>query len=201
MPLIALAGVGSGALHALVGPDHLLSLAPLSLGRQRGAWRVGLLWGIGHGMGTLVAAGVLMLVLSAVHLEWVDLWAERLAGLALLGMGVWGLKRRIVPGSEGGAPRGVVAVGLVHGLTGASALLLLLPVTVSGTGLEQALFLGGFSVGSTLAMSGLTASIAAFSRVRRVPASVATHVPRVASVFSIFLGGAWMAGSFISPGA
>lgn len=196
MPLIALAGVGSGALHALAGPDHLLSLAPLSVGRQQGAWRVGLMWGLGHGLGTLLAAGVLMVLLSAVHLEFVDVWAERVAGLALLGMGVWGLTRRQAVESEAQPTRGVVAVGLVHGLTGASALLLLLPVTVSGTGLEQVLFLGGFSVGSTVAMSALTAGIAAVSRARRLSAKVATHVTRGASTLSIVLGGAWMGGLF-----
>ncbi|NVJ23863.1 hypothetical protein HUW62_21790 [Myxococcus sp. AM011] len=87
-------------------------------------------------------------------------------------------------------------MGLVHGLTGASALLLLLPVAVSGTGPEQALYLGGFSVGSTLAMSALTAGIAAFSRIRQVSSKFATHVPRVASTVSILVGSAWMLGSF-----
>lgn len=196
LPLIALAAVGSGALHALAGPDHLLSLAPLSVGRRQGAWRVGLLWGLGHGLGTLVAAGVLLVLLSAVHLESVDRWAERLAGLALLGMGVWGLRRKLVAGDDSQASRGVLAVGLVHGLTGASALLLLLPIAVSGTGPEQALYLGGFSIGSTLAMSALTAGIAAFSRIRQVSSKLATHVPRVASTVSIFVGSAWMLGSF-----
>ncbi|MCP3102845.1 hypothetical protein LZ198_28605 [Myxococcus sp. K15C18031901] len=195
MPLIALAGVGSGALHALSGPDHLLSLAPLSVGRRQGAWRVGLLWGLGHGVGTLIAATVLMLVLSAVHLEWVDRWAERVAGLALVGMGVWGLRRRMASDPESGAPRGVVTVGLVHGITGASALLLLLPVATSGTGLERAVYLGGFSVGSTVAMSALTASIAAFSRGRRLSTTFSRHVPRVASSLSIALGGVWMLGA------
>ncbi|MFY2558439.1 hypothetical protein ACN469_12480 [Corallococcus terminator] len=197
LPLIALAAVGSGALHALAGPDHLLSLAPLSVGRRRGAWRVGLLWGLGHGLGTLAAAGVLLVLLSAVHLESVDRWAERLAGLALLGMGVWGLRRsKLGGGDESHASRGVLAVGLVHGLTGASALLLLLPIAVSGTGPEQALYLGGFSIGSTLAMSALTAGIAAFSRIRQVSSQLATHVPRVASTVSILVGSAWMLGSF-----
>ncbi|WP_246137609.1 hypothetical protein [Myxococcus llanfairpwllgwyngyllgogerychwyrndrobwllllantysiliogogogochensis] len=196
MPLIALAAVGSGALHALAGPDHLLSLAPLSVGRRRGAWRVGLLWGFGHGLGTLIAAGVLLVLLSAVHLESVDRWAERLAGLALLGMGVWGLRRKLGSGDEALASRGVLAVGLVHGLTGASALVLLLPIAVSGTAPEQALYLGGFSIGSTLAMSALTASIAAFSRIKQFSSKLATHVPRVASTVSILVGSAWMLGSF-----
>ncbi|MCP3143195.1 HupE/UreJ family protein [Pyxidicoccus xibeiensis] len=192
---MALAGLGSGALHALSGPDHLLSLAPLSVGRRHGAWRVGLLWGIGHGLGTLAASAVLMLVVSAVHLEGVERWAERIAALALMGMGVWGLRRRALAGSPEAATRGVVVVGLIHGLTGAAALLLILPAVVSGSMADRVLFLGGFSIGSTLAMSALTAVLASVSQSGRVPATVSTHVPRVASALSVVLGSAWMVGS------
>jgi hypothetical protein len=190
-----LAGMGSGALHALTGPDHLLSLAPLSMGRRHGAWRVGLLWGLGHALGTLVAAAVLIFTLSAFHLEGVERWAERIAGLALLVMGLWGLKRRALSeSSPASASRGVVTVGLVHGITGAAALLLLLPAAVSGSNLYRCLYLGGFSIGSTLAMAAFTAGLAAFSRTRRMSATLGASVPRVASVLSILLGGVWMVG-------
>jgi hypothetical protein len=195
MGLVALAGFGSGALHALAGPDHLLSLAPLSVGRRRGAWRVGLLWGIGHGLGTLAAAAVLIVALSAVDLHGIELWAERVAALALLVMGVVGLKRRPFSGAHGAETRGVLAVGLVHGLTGAAALLLLLPGTVSSSTAERVLYLGGFSIGSTLAMAGLTAGLATFSRSRAVSATLMARVPRAASALSIVLGGSWMVGS------
>lgn len=195
MGIAVLTALGSGALHALSGPDHLLSLAPLSVGRRRGAWRVGLLWGLGHGLGTLAAAAVLMLAFSAVHLEGVDRWAERVAGFALLVMGAWGLRSRALskPGQE--PLRGVLAVGLVHGITGAAALLLILPAVVSGTSAYRALYLGGFAVGSTLAMAALTSAIAAFSRSRRMPAAFGTYVPRAASALSIVFGCVWVAGS------
>ncbi|MFP2924577.1 hypothetical protein ACLESO_05050 [Pyxidicoccus sp. 3LG] len=193
--VMALAGLGSGALHALSGPDHLLSLAPLSVGRRHGAWRVGLLWGIGHGLGTLAASAVLMLVVSAVHLEGVERWAERIAALALMGMGLWGLRRRALSGNPEAATRGVVAVGLVHGLTGAAALLLILPATVSGSMADRALYLGGFSVGSTLAMAALTAGLASVSQSGRLSALLGARVPRAASALSIMLGSAWMVGS------
>jgi hypothetical protein len=196
MGLVALAGLGSGALHALAGPDHLLSLAPLSVGRRQGAWRVGLLWGIGHGLGTLAAAAVLILALSSVSLHGVELWAERVAALALLVMGVVGLKRRPFSGGTAGAEtRGVLTVGLIHGLTGAAALLLLLPATVSGSTAERVLYLGGFSIGSTLAMAALTAGLATFSRSRAMSAALIARVPRAASALSIVLGSAWMVGS------
>jgi hypothetical protein len=51
----ALAGLGSGALHALAGPDHLLGVAPHAVGLRRGAWRLGLAWGLGHAAGTVAA--------------------------------------------------------------------------------------------------------------------------------------------------
>lgn len=193
--VMALAGLGSGALHALSGPDHLLSLAPLSVGRRQGAWRVGLLWGIGHGLGTLAASAVLLVVLSSVHLQGVERWAERVAALALMGMGLWGLKRRVLTGPSEAETRNVLTVGLVHGLTGAAALLLILPAAVSSSLADKALYLGGFSVGSTVAMAGLTAGIASFSLKRRFSAAVGARVPRMASALSIVLGGAWMVGS------
>lgn len=193
--VMALAGLGSGALHALSGPDHLLSLAPLSVGRRKGAWRVGLLWGIGHGLGTLAASAVLLVALSAVHLEGVERWGERVAALALLGMGAWGLRRRPLAGPPEAVTRSVIAVGLIHGLTGAAALLLILPATIAGSAMDRALFLGGFSIGSTLAMAALTAGIASVSLSRRVPATVGARVPRLASALSIALGSAWMVGS------
>ncbi len=194
MGLVALAALGSGVLHALAGPDHLLSLAPLSVGRRRGAWRVGLLWGIGHSLGTLVAAAVLLLTLAAVELEGTALWAERVAGLALLGMGLWGLKRRPLLQSSRAEGRGVLAVGLVHGLTGAAALLILLPGVISGTAAERILYLAGFSVGSTLAMAAFTTALAAFSRLRQL-SSLGTRLPRAASALSVVLGGVWLVGS------
>jgi len=48
----AFLGLGSGALHALSGPDHLLGVAPHAVGRRRGAWRVGVAWGAGHAAAT-----------------------------------------------------------------------------------------------------------------------------------------------------
>lgn len=46
------AGIGAGALHALTGPDHLATLAPLSLDAEsaqpRGGWRVAAAWGVQH---------------------------------------------------------------------------------------------------------------------------------------------------------
>lgn len=195
----ALAGLGSGALHALSGPDHLLSLGPLAVGARRGAWRLGLVWGIGHGLASALAGALLVAAVSASRFPAVDAWAERVAGLALVGMGVAGLagarRARHSPSTPGRAPPvlGVLAVGALHGLTGAAGLLLLLPAA-SAPGAHRILYLAGFGVGSTVAMAGLTALLAAVARTPRAGA-IAARVPPVASAIAILAGTAWSLGA------
>jgi hypothetical protein len=187
----ALTGLGSGALHAVAGPDHVLSLAPLSVGRLRGAWRIGLSWGLGHGAGTLLLA----LLASALPLEAISAWAARAAGLALAATGVANLValRRARAGGPAPAPRGsVFTVGLVHGVTGAAALLLLLP-GMTGVAGDRALYLGGFTLGSAVAMAGLTAALSALPRVGPFAAGMTRRLPHGAAGLSVAVGLAWAA--------
>ncbi|WP_239470181.1 hypothetical protein [Archangium violaceum] len=198
----ALAGLGSGALHAISGPDHLLSLAPLSLGIRRKAWRVGLVWGLGHALGTLLCVAAVAVVAAALRLDILATWGERLAGAALVVTGGVGLRRwltRRTPGNGAGASSkgaastwSVLSIGLIHGLTGAAAVLLLLPAAVSASRMWQALYLGGFVFGSTLAMAALTAALAAGSSAMPKPEALLRHVPGVASFGSVVLGSWWM---------
>jgi hypothetical protein len=197
----ALAGLGSGAIHAVSGPDHLLSLAPLSLGVGRKAWRVGLLWGIGHALGTLLCVAGVALASSALKLDVLNTYGERLGGLALIVTGVIGLRRWLAyrppdkqaPVAAGIArPGGVLAIGFIHGLTGAAAVLMLLPAAVSSSPAWQALFIGGFAFGSTVAMAGLTAALAGCSRAVRKRELILRHVPALASFGSVVLGGFWV---------
>merc|ERR1711971_304228 len=52
---IAWAGLASGCLHTLAGPDHLAALTPLTIGRTRiHASILGALWGLGHSIGQLI---------------------------------------------------------------------------------------------------------------------------------------------------
>ena len=197
----ALWGLGSGALHAVSGPDHLLSLAPLSVGTRRKAWRVGLVWGLGHGLGTLVCVAAVALLASALNLDVLSRWGERIAGGALFATGVVGLRRWLAlrkPGKgagksgTGAAMGGVFSMGLIHGLTGAAAVLMLLPAVVASSPVWQALFVGGFVIGSTVAMAGLTAALAAGSKAMPRPEALLRHVPGVASFGSVVLGSWWV---------
>lgn len=180
------------------GPDHLLGLAPHAVGRRSGAWRVGLAWGTGHAIGTVVVSAAILVAAAAVHVEGVERWSERAAGLALVAMGVLGLLavRRARPGGAWAASPArshlaALGVGLVHGVLGAPALALVI-AGAAATGAERALFLAGFSAGSTAAMALVTATVARAVRVPRLAALVA-RVPPLASAASIVLGVTWVA--------
>ena len=61
------AGFSSGAFHALSGPDHLACLAPLAFGRSTvGASILGMLWGLGHGISSIVLCLAIILLHGSV---------------------------------------------------------------------------------------------------------------------------------------
>ena len=190
MATAVLLGAGSGALHAVTGPDHVLSLGPVALRRARGSWRVGLAWGAGHALGTLVLAVPALLVTGLVHLPSVAAWGDRLAGVALIGTAAWSwwsMRRAAAGAADGRSP---VVVGFVHGATGAGSLLLLLPVLLSGSTGRSLAFLVAFAVGSTLAMAGLTAAIARVGA--RLEGRVVARLQRVMVAASMTLGAFWV---------
>lgn len=91
--LTILAGFVAGALHVFMGPDHLAAVAPLSADEPRRAWRLGLRWGFGHAAGVAIIAAVAFLLRRFIHMETLSHWSERMVGLVLIGVGIWGLSR------------------------------------------------------------------------------------------------------------
>jgi len=178
MALSMIYGASSGALHALTGPDHVLSLGPVALRHPRDSFRIGLQWGIGH------AAGTLLLGLPALFLSrWIDLarlaeHGTRLAGVALMvtaALSLYSLSRVRSAANEM-EKKSPLFVGLVHGVTGAASLLLVLPMVASGSTARTLSFLFAFGVGSALAMATLTFAIARLGQ--RLPERVIGHAQR-----------------------
>lgn len=190
MAAAVLLGVGSGALHAITGPDHVLSLGPVALRRARGSWRVGLAWGLGHALGTLVLAVPALVLTGLVHPPSMAAWGDRLAGVALIGTAAWSWwsMRRRAEGEGGG--RNPVVVGFVHGATGAGSLLLLLPVLLAGSTGRSLAFLVAFALGSTVAMAGLTAAIARVGA--RLEGRVVARLQRLMVGAAMALGAVWV---------
>lgn len=193
MATAALAGMGLGALHAVTGPDHVLALAPEVVARPRDAWRSGLSWGAGHALGTAAWLALAALAASVVEATWVSALSERIAGAALAAMGAVAIARalRRREAAEASKPtRGSFVMGTIHGLTGAAAILVLLPVAAA-EGFARLGWIAGFGAGSTLAMAALTASLSAAGR--RIPAAALRIAPLVAGSTSVAVGGLWAA--------
>lgn len=190
MTVAILYGAGSGALHAVTGPDHVLSLGPVALQRPQASFRIGLAWGVGHALGTLLLSVPLLLLSQVVHLPTLATWGDKLAGVALLAAAAFSWRNRGKNGAAAADTRQPALVGVVHGVTGAGSLLLVLPMLVSGSLHHTLLFLGAFALGSTCAMAALTTAIAKLGA--RLSPRVMTRAQLWITCTAALLGAYWI---------
>lgn len=86
------AGVLAGVLHTFLGADHLAALLPLSVNRKlKAAWQ-GVRWGAGHSLGVVIVAIILLAGRETLDLTPVEEWGERIVGLMLVALGIWGIR-------------------------------------------------------------------------------------------------------------
>jgi hypothetical protein len=90
MMFAAFAGLFAGLVHVLAGPDHLAAVAPLAADRSQPHWRAGFLWGAGHTAGVVLIGLLLLTFREAIAVDAISAASERIVGVALLGVGVWG---------------------------------------------------------------------------------------------------------------
>lgn len=93
IPLIG--GASAGLIHVLSGPDHLAAIAPLASDGRRRFWTTGALWGLGHSSGVLLVGLLALAFRSWLPIDTFSSWSERLVGIVLIGIGLWGLRRAL----------------------------------------------------------------------------------------------------------
>ncbi len=86
-------GMVAGSAHVLTGPDHLAALAPVVADDRSRGWRLGALWGLGHGLGVVLLGTGAQLFRSAVDAAEVSTWAELAVGVLLVALGSLALWR------------------------------------------------------------------------------------------------------------
>ena len=189
-------GLLLGLRHAL-DADHVVAVATLLRRSARPAtvlW-YGATWGFGHTF-TLLLTGLVVLTLRRAIPEGVASLFEGTVGLMLIVLGVAAIVRPAAAdaGGEHDAPplRRVglrpFAVGMVHGLAGSAALMLLVLSTVPsvGLGVVYVLVFGLGSVGGMLLFSGVLAvPLALLARHDRFYRHVRTAVGGVSIVLGL----------------
>ena len=183
----------AGLGHAFE-PDHLLAVGNLVSRRDSLplALRDGLYWGLGHTT-TLVGVGGLILLSRRTFLQ--SSYFEAAVGVALIGLGISRLLRQnqpllVRPGRPAGH-RWAYAVGLLHGLAGSGALVLLVLSEFRSLRLSLLYFLL-FGLGSMVGMM-VVAGLCSLPFTRRMKISrwLKTSTITLSSLACIGYGG-WM---------
>jgi len=190
--MVALAGLGAGALHVVSGPDHLAALGPVAASAPERAVRLGALWGVGHGLGVLAVAAVGRVGLEAFDLALVSGWAELAVGFVLILLGVRAFRARP---EHTHAPTGsALGVGLLHGAAGAHHLFAVLPSLLLEPA-EAAVYLAGYLVAAVGAMAVAGALVAVGLRGR--DSAVRVRVHRALGGLAVITGVCWVALSLL----
>jgi len=199
------AGLAAGLLHVFSGPDHLAAVAPLVLSEQstNGVRRFrvkglasGLQWGVGHTAGVLLIATLLLFLKEQLPLDSISMYGERVVGLSLIAIGIWGVWRAnraaITPHSHAGAS---FAMGTVHGLAGSSHLFGVLPALAFSTRIDSLFYLGGFGIGAIAGMSAFAAGMGLLSkRISRHSQRRYSGLLYGSSAAALVIGGFWLVG-------
>lgn len=206
------AGLIIGAAHVWSGPDHLAAIAPLSLQNRNRPWILGVRWGIGHTLGVSLIALVGLWMREVLALDQLSAWAERIVGLTLVNVGLWGMgqvhrSRRYAhthvnrPGDEarqnadGVSVRlhAALAIGTVHGVAGSSHIFGVVTALAFSTVLGSFAYLAAFAIGTIVSMA-IFAEVLDYlgQRVMRSGHGLYRMFVFVASVATLLVGCLWV---------
>jgi ABC-type nickel/cobalt efflux system permease component RcnA len=187
-PLLAALGIAAllGLRHAS-DPDHLVAVTSLlasDRGGPRSAARLGAWWGLGHAA-ILLAAGLPLIFFKAGLPGWLEAFAEKAVGVVILALaarvlvkwlrGDYRVSAHAHPGHDHDhrhlhrpeahrherlrTPRQAFGIGLLHGLAGTGAVVLLL-IAALPTQLEAAAALAVFAPMTVVSMAACTTAFA-----------------------------------------
>lgn len=220
-PLLVALGIALtlGLRHAS-DPDHLVAVTSLVAadgGDTRAATRLGAWWGVGHGL-TLLVIGLPLIFLKSQLPAWLESGAEKAVGAVILLLaarvilkwvrgdyrasahahGAHGRARHLRRGAgehrhrHVRSPRQAFGIGMLHGLAGTGAVVLLL-IAALPTKLEAAAALAVFAPMSVASMALLTGAFAwILTRPIVEPVYRTVLIPSL-GVFALMFG-AWYTG-------
>lgn len=178
--IILYTGLAAGWLHVLTGPDHLAAIAPLSLDSNKSHWMIGLKWGLGHSGGVVLVGLLALLFREIIPVDLISTYSERIVGIVLIGIGLWGIKKVIYKnihihehkhdgerhihihshdtleihnktGSHNHSHT-ALGIGIIHGFAGSAHFLGVLPALALPTRFGAISYLTFFGIGTITAM-------------------------------------------------
>ena len=197
-PLLVAVGIACllGLRHAS-DPDHLVAVTALAADDDdaSGAVRLGAWWGLGHAA-TLLALGLPLLLLESRLPAWLEDGAEKAVGVVIAVLAVRVLVRRLPGvshrGSQVRSGRQALGIGVLHGVAGSGAVVVLLMAQLPSES-EAAFALLAFAPMSMLSMVLCTSGFAwAFTRPAVAPIYNSLLVPALGVLSLMF--GTWYAG-------
>lgn len=213
--LTVLTGAAAGLFHVLSGPDHLAAVAPLAVDERRRSWFAGCTWGIGHASGVVVVAIIAVLLRELFpSIDVISAWGERVVGAALIGIGLWALRRRArietTPHSHGrvshnhvhvqagpawirrlGHAHASFCLGILHGVAGSSHFFGVLPALALPSG-AALLYIAAFGVGTVVAMTAFAATVGLLGVQTTSNPRLHRAMMSVAAALAIVVGGVWL---------
>ena len=206
----------AGFVHVLAGPDHLAAVAPLAVAGERRGWLAGWTWGAGHASGVAVVAAVAVLLRDLLPpVSLISSWSERIVGVALIGIGLWAVRRglRLAPAGHShgrvshdhlhvqrgpawlrrlGHAHASFYMGILHGVAGSSHFFGVLPALALPTAGAALGYIGAFAVGTVVAMTAFAAAVG-FAGRRLPQVSWARGAMMLTSgITAILVGGVWL---------
>jgi len=85
----------AGLTHVVSGPDHLAAVAPLAVEGRKSTWLLGFRWGLGHASGVIMVGLLSLLLRGVLPVDLLSSWSERLVGVVLVGIGLWGMRQAL----------------------------------------------------------------------------------------------------------
>jgi sulfite exporter TauE/SafE len=171
---VIIPGFLAGFLHVLMGPDHLAAVSPLAVENKNKSWWIGFKWGLGHTSGVLIVGIFVFLFREIIPIDIVSAFSERIVGIVLIGIGIWGLQAIFRKNIHSHEHDGIkhfhlhahnhnskqkhfhthtaLYIGIIHGLAGSSHLLGVLPALALPTKIQAAMYLLSFGIGTIMAM-------------------------------------------------
>ncbi|MDX2092204.1 MAG: HupE/UreJ family protein [Kofleriaceae bacterium] len=187
LPAVVL-GIAQGVRHSFE-PDHLAAVSVMveeSRSMWRGAW-LGAIWGIGH-TASLLAMSIAVVGFGAVLPDSADRIFTLLVAAMLVLLGVRSLRshRAHAPPRPARSALQALAIGMMHGLAGSSALTAMAFAALP-TPTARLLYISLFGLGSIAGMAAVSAAAGAWlQRIQRT--LLVTTLGVVVAVASIAIG-------------